>query len=273
MKTNLISTYFILLVFAGIMLSCASAKSNRPSKETTGNNSKWEKENLLFEDSGSELWSDKWFLDGTRATIVNSQNGMLFSAGSEYKNDTCHAVLWTKQSFEGNILIAYDYTRTDTSTHGVNILYFLATGRGDEEYPTDVYDWREKRSVPAMRTYFRNMNTYHISYATNNDQTTDKDYLRLRRYDPVKQQLKGSEILPDNFDTGLFKTGITYHIEVSRFGNQIEMKVANLSDPTEEKSFEWDASEKPPCEEGRIGLRHMYTRSARYKNFKVWSIK
>jgi hypothetical protein len=29
----------------------------------------------------------------------------------------------------------------------------------------------------------------------------------------------------------------------------------------------------PACESGRIGLRHMYTRNARYKNFKVWKLK
>ena len=35
------------------------------------------------------------------------------------------------------------------------------------------------------------------------------------------------------------------------------------------KLFSWDTSHLPPVKEGRIGLRHMYTRSAIYKDFKV----
>jgi len=64
--------------------------------------------------------------------------GMELLAGTEHGNDTCHTVLWTKPSFKGNICIEYDYTRTDTVTRCVNILYFHATGNGEPDYPADI---------------------------------------------------------------------------------------------------------------------------------------
>ena len=232
---------------------------------------KWTKKELLFEDIGTKDWKEKWFLDGERAKIENLPMGMYYAAGPEAKNDTCHAVLWTKKSFKGDLLIEFDYTRVDTAKSFVNIIYFLATGEGSEEYPKDISLWSDKRKVPTMSKYFRNMNTYHISFAaiTNNG---EGDYIRLRRYNPNGLRLKGSDILPDNFDTGLFKPFHNYHIRIVRLGNYISMLVQNINDPEDKKLCEWNASEVPPCDEGRIGIRHMYTRSAIYKDIKIWSI-
>ena len=144
-------------------------------------------------------------LDGERAKVINSKKGMELIAGPEHKNDTCHTVLWTKQSFEGDILITYDYTRTDTTTRCVNILYFLATGLGTAEYPVDIALWSDKRKVPSMRTYFTNMNSYHISYAafSANEYSGNNDYIRLRRYLPHQKSLKATNIPGDHFKTNL----------------------------------------------------------------------
>ncbi|MFT6868190.1 MAG: type 1 glutamine amidotransferase [Cyclobacteriaceae bacterium] len=232
----------------------------------------WKKKQLLFDDSGTTDWRRKWFLDGSHATITHDENGMHFQAGKEWGNDTSHAVLWTKKSFKGNILIEYDYTRTDSETRGVNILYFHTTGKGDNEYPKDIRKWNDEREIPTMSTYFRNMNAYHISYATSSNNLDTTDYVRLRRYE-AQYRLSGTEILPDNFNTGLFKKDVTYHIEISRFENEIKMKVTNPAEPSNNQTFSWDASGKPSCDQGWIGLRHMYTRSAIYKNFKVWNIQ
>jgi len=122
------------------------------------------KSELLFEDIGVDDWKGQWMLDGERSAVINTSEGMELVAGPEHGNDTCHTVLWTKQSFKGNLLIEYDYTRTDTTTRCVNILYFHATGKGGD-FPKDIAQWNDKRKVPRMKTYFNNMNTYHISYA------------------------------------------------------------------------------------------------------------
>lgn len=266
----------VLFVLMVLVFGCVQKQPStqneidQTSTEATINKSSWEKKEVLFEYSGTEDWKDKWFLDGSKAAITRDGQGMNFSAGPDWKNDTSHAVLWTKETFEGNMLIEYDFTRTDSTGGGVIIIYFHATGKGDEEYPEDIYEWRDKRTVPTMSTYFRNMDTYHISYSTSTD--VNDDYVRLRRYEH-QYRLKGSEILPDNFKTGLFEYGVTYHIEISRFNEQITMRVTNASNPTDNKTFEWNASSKPLCNSGTIGLRHMYTRSGRYKDFKVWSIE
>ena len=258
--------YFLTAGLILCTLSCNSKKAQ---------DLPWAKTDLLFEDAGTGKWQEKWMLDGQRSQVINSELGMELIAGTERGNDTCHTVLWTKQSFQGNICIEYDYTRTDTTSRVVNILYFHATGRGDAEYPTDIALWNDKRIVPHMHTYFNNMHTYHISYAAfpyNND-SLNNDYIRLRRYNPNKEGLKGTDVPGDLFKTGLFKTGVPYHIQVFRYDNHIEMHIQNNLNASEQLICKWDVSMFPPCEAGRIGLRHMYTRNARYKNIKVWEIE
>ncbi|MBX2817151.1 MAG: DUF1961 family protein [Saprospiraceae bacterium] len=234
-----------------------------------------DKDTLLFSFMGTEEdWRSAWMLDGERSRVVIGPHGMELIAGPEHKNDTCHMVLWTKENFEGDLCIEYEYTRTDTTTRCVNILYFLATGDGSPGYPEDISLWNDKRVVPHMRTYFNHMHTYHISYAafSANHYAGDNDYIRLRRYNPNGNGLKGTDIPDDHFKTGLFVPFVTYHIQVFKYGDQIEMHVTNKQDKTEKEIYKWDASGHPPCASGRVGFRHMYTRRARYKNIKVWSL-
>ncbi|MCT4586816.1 MAG: DUF1961 family protein [Carboxylicivirga sp.] len=255
----------LLIITAILLLSCQFVRVEESLKKTT----------LLFEDSCTVDWNSKWMLDGKLSKVINSQDGMELIAGPVHGNDTSHTVLWTKQSFAGNICIEYDYTRTDTTTRCVNILYFHATGQGDDDYTEDIALWNDKRQVPHMRTYFNHMNAYHISYAAFDayKYSGDNDYISARRYDPAKKGLKGTVMQEKRFKTGMFKTGVTYHIEVYRFDDTIEMHIENKADKMDRKVYAWDASVFPSCEYGRIGLRHMYTRNARYKDFKVWKIK
>ncbi len=260
------SIFFSFLVITSI--GC----SKTPTDEL-GYSVSWQKQDLLFEDSGTKDWNQKWLLDGTKATVEYRDDGLYFEAGPDWKNDTSHAVLWAKETFEGNLLIEFDYTRTDHETRGVNIIYFHATGKGDHEYPEDVFEWSDKRVVPTMSTYFRNMKAYHISYAVgNSNEEGTSDYVRLRKYEAT-HRLRGTEISPDNYHTGLFRTGITYHIAVSKFNDMIQMYVENRSNPKERSLFTWYISNDPNYNKGRIAIRHMYTRGAIYKNFEVWAIQ
>ncbi|MEA3479072.1 MAG: nucleoside hydrolase, partial [Bacteroidota bacterium] len=159
--------------------------------------------NKLFEENWREVfndpctvdWRDNWVLDGTRATIENSPQGMTFSAGEIPGNDTCHAVLWTKESMKGDVWIEYEYTRIDSQMANVNILYIQATG--ESPYATEILEWSDARKVPAMRTYYDHMNTLHLSYAAFNKGNIDSeaDYIRARRYMPaLNNGLRGTEI-------------------------------------------------------------------------------
>ena len=214
-------------------------------------------------------WQDTWFLDGRKATVTNGPDGMTFTAGPTARDDSCHAVLWTKRSFRGDLKIDYEYTRTDSAVRYVTILYIQATGSGDAEHPRDIAAWSALRTVPSMRLYFNHMNTYHISYAafgTRNDDP-QADYIRARRYTPdAGKGLTGTELKDEYARTGLFKTGVPYRITVIKRGQELFMHIRGDG---REQLCHFRNVGLPPIVEGRIGLRHMYTRSARYRDFRV----
>ncbi len=192
---------------------------------------------------------------------------MTLTAGPEFKNDAHHMVLWTKESFEGDVKIEYDYTRLDNENRCVNILFIQATGSGDGPFATDITKWNDLRKVPAMRTYYDNMHTYHLSYAAfDNDGKATQSYIRGRRYMPLKSGLKGTDLEPDYYSDTLFAKGVKHHITVIKKDRELLMRVEN---PEEVVYCRMVNSTLPPVTEGRIGLRHMFTRSARYENFTI----
>ncbi len=221
----------------------------------------------VFHDPCTADWRKHWFLDGQQATVTNSPQGMTLTAGPEFKNDAHHMVLWTKQQFAGDLKIEYEYTRLDSENRCVNILYVQATGSGTAPYVEDIAAWSELRTVPAMRTYFNHMNTYHISYAAfPNDGTSSEDYIRARRYMPEANGLRETDLVPDYFQTGLFKTGVPHEITVIKRGQELFMHIRNAE---KQLLCHWENDSLPPIHQGRIGLRHMYTRSARYRDFQI----
>lgn len=224
----------------------------------------WEQ---VFSDSGTQDWAQKWFLDGERAVIKNSPDGMLFSAGPIERDNASHAVLWTEESFSGDLKIEFDYTRMDTINKYVNIIYIQATGKEKPPYSKDIAEWSHLRAIPYMNSYYDNMNLLHISFAAFGAEEGKEDYVRARRY-PTKPDLKFNKtaVPPDYFRTGLFEPGVLHHFTIIKKGHQLYMMVE-----TDElcKLFSWDTSGFPPVTEGRIGLRHMWTRCSRYMDFRV----
>jgi len=218
-----------------------------------------------FFDPGAGDWTEKWFLDGEVGQVTNDAEGMTLTAGPE-RNDAHHMVLWTKESFKGDLKIEYEYTRLDNETNAVNILFIQATGSGESPYYKDIAKWSELRRVPAMRTYFNHMNTFHIAYAAfpNNEDTTA--YIRGRRYMPNASGLQGTDLKPDYYPEGLFEPGVPHKIIVIKQDKDLFMRIEN-----HEQVYYCHLTNKdlPPIEEGRIGIRHMWTRSAQYKNFRI----
>jgi hypothetical protein len=226
---------------------------------------------LAFEDPCTQDWKDNWTLDGRKATITHDDHGMDFRAGPTWKDDASHAVLWTKKTFRGDIKIEYEYTRTDEADRAVTILYVQATGSGRGPYAADISRWANLREIPSMRTYWENTNTYHISYAAFGASKDDpeSDYIRARRYLPGPDaSLRGTELKPDYFEPGLFETGVPYKIVVIKVGDHLYMQVRN---PDRAVLCHWKNTSRP-ISDGRIGLRHMYTRAARYSDFRVYTL-
>ncbi|RLD10352.1 MAG: hypothetical protein DRI44_06280 [Chlamydiae bacterium] len=267
----------ILLCILGTgFLMCVSCAKNHDKKKSEVKlfqeiyNADWKK---VFHDSCTQNWKERWTLDGLKAKVRNSAKGMSLLAGPTAGDNSCHAVLWTKQNFKGDIKIEYEYTRLDKATNFVTILYVQATGTGIGQYKKDISKWSGIRNVPFMRTYFDNMNTYHISYAAYGTKNIDpvEDYIRARRYMPLaKKGLKGTELKPDYFRTGFFKTEVPHKITVIKKGKDLFMHIRN---DEKELLCHWENQSLPPIDGGRIGLRHMYTRKARYSNFRIYKHK
>ena len=115
------------------------------------------------------------------------------------------------------------------------------------------------------------MNTYHVSYAAfPNTGDNRKSYIRARRYMPNKSGLKGTELKPDYFPENLFIPGVPHKITVIKREREIYMRVVNA-----EQTYycHFVNSDLPVVEEGRVGLRLMYTRSSHFANFKIYKLK
>jgi hypothetical protein len=226
----------------------------------------WE---LVFSDPGVGDWKEHWFVEGSKATVNYDEGGIVFSSGPVPMEQASHAVLWTRQSFEGDIRIEYDYTRLDsmTTSPSVNILYIQATGLGTKASPTDIFLSTEQREVPWMKSYFLNMNALHISYATTGPKRAN--YVAARRY-PAKDQgsfMQGTLVQPIYENVDLFKPGETYHITALKEGDRLTFTAGREG---KTHTFEWDTSGFPSVTEGRIGFRHMWARSSRYQDIRVF---
>ncbi|HKL20540.1 MAG TPA: DUF1961 family protein [Tichowtungia sp.] len=247
-------------------------------------------EQILFEDSMTGNWRENWFLDGKKATLTNTDNGLYFAAGTYMYPDmenivyeqreqmsANHAVLWTKREFEGDIIVSYECTRVDRSPYGVNIIYIQAQGIGTEEFPADIYEWREFRNVPGMGKYYTYMNALHISY--NVGDYRRPSYIRARRYpknDPVGLKWGMTKLNPDYDDEGSkMLPGRTYIIEVEKRKETLIFRTFDGETNELLKECTWDTSDIPHLmqprviKKGRIGFRQMSTKQNIYKNFKV----
>jgi len=227
---------------------------------------------LEFKDSCTGDWKNKWFLDGQKATVINTPEGMVFKAG-DIEESPYHGVLWTKKSFDGDVKIEYDFTRLDSIRNiWVNIIYIQATGSGSGPYVQDISQWNNLREIPSMGTYFLNMDLLHISYAAYGSKAVPdgEDYIRVRRYSPETGTgtLENTEIPPTQYNSGLFLPGVTYHITIIKEGGMLyfHAECGNIK-----RLYSWDISKVKPVNKGRIGLRHMFTRTSRYANFQVYA--
>lgn len=227
--------------------------------------SSWE---LVLSDSGTGDWSEQWFKDGSKSTITNTPEGMIYQTAlaDGPDKDEGHEVLWTKASFKGDVRVEYDFTRLDSNLKHVSvcILYLHATGRGGEQ-PEDISLWMDQRSTPQMARYFRGMKLYHISYACTGGE--DNNYIRARQYPTKGNFVRDTLIEPSFENVDLFKPGETWHLVFEKTGSILSF---TASKGEEVHQWQWDLSGRAPLHEGRIGLRQMRGRESKIANFKVF---
>ena len=108
---------------------------------------------MAFAGDGRGDWRTRWFLDGDTATVESTSEGMILRAGPDIKDNGDSMVLWTRDSFAGDVKIEYEFTRLDRAVEGVNIIYLKATGIGDAPYEKDILAWSKLRNRARMPLY------------------------------------------------------------------------------------------------------------------------
>ncbi len=258
----------VLLGYCSMVMAQSEAQIEALYKK--GRADKWVE---VISDPLTSYDSSDWVLDGRKSRVDVDEKGLILSAGAVIEDNAYHTVLWHREMLYGDVMVEYDYTRIDKSAQGsVNIIYLLAQGSGVGEYTKDIMEWNHLRVIPDMRTYFNNMNTYHISYAVQKtDRAKEDDYIRARRYNPTAGNgLHDTDLQPEYYDVHLFKPGVKYHITVMLRGDKMFMEVEGDG---ERRLFWFGVDTKTKLTEGYLGFRHMWGRSARYANLKVYQIK
>lgn len=230
---------------------------------------------ILFEDPMTGDWRENWFLDGKKATLLNTEDGLFFSAGNVTKSDDSieyhahHAVLWTRKEFAGDIKISYEMTRVDSSDYGTTLLYIQARGIGIPPYIEDISAWNELREIPDMGIYYTYMDLLSLSFREN---------LRCKRYPWRDENLKwypGKGLIEPMVDYGKILPGKTYLVEVEKMAASLRLRLQEKQSGKIMMNHTWntdkiaDGIEPKQITKGRIGLRHMSTRQFIYRNFKV----
>ena len=223
---------------------------------------------LAFSDDGRGDWSGRWFLEGDLAVVERTGRGLELASGPTPEDPGSHTVLWTRQSFSGDLRIEFDFTRLDTMTEATSVIviYLLATGTGTDDSPRDIALSSSRRGVPWMRSYFLDMNLLHISYAATGPARSH--YVAARRYPAASvEDFDQSTLIPPVYEgVMLFEPGDTYHITVIKEGDRLSFTAETEG---QGRTFSWDTSTHAPVLEGRVGFRQMGARRSRYENISI----
>ena len=268
------SLFFSLLIFGTIEPLLGKGNPTKPQNaQVERRDSNQTDPTILFEDSMLNDWQEKWFLDGQKATVEHRNEGLFFSGGTVTKSEdpenyhAHHAVLWTKQVFEGDLMISYEMTRIDTSDYGNTLLYIQAQGVGKGPYTKNIAEWSERRKIPTMSLYFEHMDLISISFRQN---------LRCKRYpwkDSNGEWFPKRGLIEPMVDYIGMIPGKRYNVEVEKKTSSVTLRLYDGKTKELLTNFTWDTTLVPeelvPIQKGRIGLRHMSTKQFIYRNFKV----
>lgn len=229
---------------------------------------------ILFADPMTGKWQENWFVDGKKQIMRTGEDGLYVEAGPITKRQdpveyhAHHTVLWTKQEFEGDIGIRYEFERV--AGGGTSLLYIQAQGIGMEPYVEDISQWNELREIPAMNKYFDYMSLISVSF---------REEIRIKRYpwSDKKRDIKFET--PVLFDPMLeydrTPPGKRYLVDVEKRKESLKLRVVEKGNPDNVVEHTWDLTKNPKqqlprlVEKGRIGLRNMGGNKVIYKHFQV----
>ncbi|HKL20937.1 MAG TPA: hypothetical protein VJ904_03980 [Tichowtungia sp.] len=234
-----------------------------------------DKEALLFEDPMSGNWQENWFLDGENAVLEHRDGGLAFITEYTVNKkvdragfDAQHAVLWTRQAFEGDIRITYTYTQLPGCSWQ-KLIYVQAQGIGEKPYVEDIYEWRDERKVAVMSAYFNYMNLIGLSL---------RDQIRCKRYpwNDMKGNRLETEFKPRAENKGL-QIGHELHVVVEKRRESILLRITDTETGELVVDHTWDLTDEDVLEDrdpeyveqGRIGIRLMGGHKILMRDFNV----
>jgi hypothetical protein len=212
-------------------------------------------------------WRAEWFLFGDPSrgiTVSNSAAGLTLRAGDGSDPRRDHAVLWSKRTFTGDVRIEYDVTVLDGyASPPPKISYcsaLLVHAQGATNYPSDLAAWTAAQANADTSGNFVNTNTrgLQLNYAFVGDVRGNR--LRLR-VNPGYALAGQSDI------TTLFRQGQTCHVSATKAG---ALLTVHVTDGKATFSHTFTDAGLAAHGSGRIGLRNMNRREARYANLRVY---
>jgi len=264
MKTALFLTgFFFLLSLTSAVEPQAATEESTPDK-------------VLFEDSMTENWRDSWFLDGQNATLEHRDSGLAFltTASKIDKRvdraafDAQHAVLWTRQSFEGDLRITYKFTKLPGCSWQ-KLIYVQARGIGEPPFVEDIEAWKDLRKVAVMSDYFNHMDLIALSL---------RDQIRCKRYPWHDREGKDleSEFKPRAENKGM-EIGHELAVLVEKRKAAIMLRITDTKTGEAVVDHTWDLADERILEkrdpkfirEGRIGIRQMGGHKILLRDFRV----
>lgn len=231
---------------------------------------------ILFKDSLASDWQANWFLDGEKATLEHRDGGLAFlteESGVDKRVDRAafdaqHAVLWTRESFEGDLRISYKFTKLPGCSWQ-KLIYLQAQGVGEGPFDEDIYAWRDLRKVAVMSQYFNHMDLIGLSL---------RDQIRCKRY--PWNDLEGND-LEDEFRPRAENKGmpIGHELEVvvEKRKEAVSLRISDTKTGEAVVDHSWDLTDERVLEKrdpkfvaaGRIGIRQMGGHKILMRDFKV----
>jgi hypothetical protein len=206
---------------------------------------------LVHENATGAGWQDLWSQDGP-STLEPQEGGLLFHSDKDQ-----HDVIWLKPPVEGDVRIEYDFLPYE-SPGGTAILFIQATGEERGIYVRDILEWSDVRSGGDYDLYKSHMNYVSVSYTNPQDEVRFRQSLGfylLERYEDADE---------------VFERDAEHHICATKVGRRVSFEVTN-KDSGETRTCEAEMRPEPAVTEGRIGLRLMNGRKARFSNFNVYT--
>lgn len=263
----------VVFASASLLMSC---NTDHAMKTNTVTN-RADASNVLFADPMISHWQDNWFLDGKRATVEHRDGGLAFLTSPSNADkrvdraafDAQHAVLWTRQEFEGDIRISFDYTKLPECSWQM-LIYVQAQGIGEAPFVSDIYAWRDLRQVASMNKYFDDMNLIALSL---------RDEVRCKRYpwhDVTGNVELESEFLP-RAEIQNMPIGRAYHVVVEKRKTSILLRITDAETGEVTVNHTWDLTDEKVLknrdprfiEKGRIGIRQMGGHKILMRDFRV----